>query len=163
MTDWTRRGFLGAVGGLIPVGAAACAPVHHRTFPDEVDPEGVHLYGRYACRWTGWKGSVESDWRVGQWLGWPLAGMGQPDFPDREPYLYVNVPGFVGGVYLPGAVFNLSSYGRVVDPTTPRAKADRWLLQGVNYLHQLITQYQGTPMRDLQGWPSRVFGDPKDR
>lgn len=113
-------------------------------------PDHPRMYRGYAYHWTGWKGGIDNAWLCGQWLAWPLRGFGHVDVPDRELYLYLNVPGFVGGVYHPGAVFNITNRGRYVDYTTPVGQSDAWLDEGETYIRQLIDVFAGQTA--LKGW-----------
>lgn len=111
----------------------------------EFGPFVVH--GAYRYHWTGLKRNIDNSYLVGQWLAWPAE---TPCDDDHVPYLYVNVPGFVGGCYAPGHVFNLQSNGRfILSGATSPDQAREWILRGRLYLHRLMGTYERTRARDL--------------
>ena len=76
---------------------------------------------------------------VGQWYAWPESGTPNP------LYYYLNVPGMLGGRYVPGCVFNLTSDGRLVYPETPEEYKDQLIWEGYERLRDLLAD--GAPAR----------------
>ena len=146
-----RRGFLTVLGGLsAAIGAApvlGAAPVVDPLPPTAPAPSEDFQFQAYRMHWTGWKATMESAALAGQWLGWPLRGYGESDVPDRQPYFYVSVPGFAGGLYRPGANFDLTSHGRVIDRSTPDDQRQTMLAEGLVYLKGLVVTFGQEPAR----------------
>jgi len=116
-------------------------------------------YQDYLLRWTGWKPSQDYVWLVGQWLAWPSRGFGK-EIDDRQPLLYLNVPGMIGGPYLPGHVFNISnrSRGYVTRDTSDRER-EFLITEGMEYIEQLVDAFRRRPHRDI-GWRCPLYNFP---
>ena len=159
----SRRAFLrrctqgaGALVGVASITstAPAISLAAPQPFPTESQPL---IYRDYRLFWTGWKAAQDHTWGCGQWIAWPLIGHGQAHFPARAPYLYLSVPGFIGGPYRPGSVFNICNRDRVMMEDTPVAQRDRWVLEGQGYLQQLVDAYRGMRAADLHDWDLYEF------
>ncbi len=152
-----RRGFFGLLGAVTvgSVGRADAQLTAPPTVPPEPDSTCVRGYpspssprtgggGAYRYHWTGLKSGFENSYLVGQWLAWPTPNRnGTYAYnPDHEPpYLYVNVPGFVGGVYHPGHSFNIASRERFIIPGTSEDQIHAWIGEGERYLVKLMNAY----------------------
>lgn len=87
----SRRSFLGGLFGLT-AGAIAVKPGY-------ANPGEGEFYKGWEITWTGWKGSQNTEYLIGQWLA---------HNPRYDKMLYVNVPGTRGGKYYKGYVFDTS-------------------------------------------------------
>lgn len=129
-----RRSFFGKLIGATAVatqvpsdGLALSAPP---LYPTVDQPK---RYRTYDYHWTGLKAHQDRTFVVGQWLAWPIRGS-----VEKPPYLYLNVPNFIGGVYHPGYVFDISPKQRWIDPSTSEDQIRAWILEGERYLVQLM-------------------------
>lgn len=141
-----------ALKGLFGVGGFAGA-VTPKTVPARQWPtwDRPLNYQGYLAHWTGWKSHTDSAMQFGQWLAWPMKGFGQRDFPDRQPYLYVAVPGMIGGAYFAGACFNITTFDdRVVDAATPVETRDTYVAQAESYIRRLVDVLG--PCSSRQAW-----------
>lgn len=145
--------FVGATPAVVTPGASMHATPRLDPWTTlDLEFTGVITYGPYRYYWSGLKRNIDHSYLVGQWLACPL----NADALDghHEPYLYVNVPGFVGGAYAPGYTFNLQSNGRfIIDGATSPDQARTWILRGRDHLLQLMERFRTTTARDLPVLP----------
>ncbi len=118
----------GGAAALVPRDAAPRPVTEYPTYAHPLLAEGLRLH------WSGWKASQETNYLVGQWFAWP-----EPLTPDPV-YYYLNVPGMVGGRYLPGQCFNLMPEGRFVYPETPEEYKDHLIWEGYARLRELLRE-----------------------
>ena len=149
-----RRGFFGLLGA-VAVGSVGRADAQLTAPPSPADVARVRGYpspssprtgggGAYRYHWTGLKSGLDNAWMCGQWLAWPTPdarGVYRYDPDVRPPYLYVNVPGFVGGVYHPGHSFSIVSRDRFILPGTHADQIHGWIAEGELYLRELMETY----------------------
>lgn len=157
-----RRGFFGQVFG---AGAAAVVPTL-TSQPLSLAPTGwptmdqPEIYKGYRIHWSGWKGSHDSMRRVGQWLAWHGDLYTGADPQQTPPYLYLNVPNFVGGPYSSGDVFYIADrQGRSVLPETTLVDAEHWIGEGRLYIRRLVDHYAETRAGDQVLNRLQVFPD----
>lgn len=141
-----KRDFL--KNALAIAGALAVPVASVKAEPRPMMPKQREYLG-YTYFWTGLKASHENSWKVGQWLAWPLRGFGHADVVDREPYLYVSIPGCIGGPYIAGSVFNITNRNRIITYETPDWMVEMWVDEGERYIRQLIEAYHGHPSDSL--------------
>lgn len=100
--------------------------------------EAPWVFGPYQYGWTGLKPIPDQALWVGQWLAW-----GTPGLLVKPPYLYLTVPGFIGGVYYPGQVFNLTTrLNRMITPEQTPSQMRAWIQEGHLYLMELMHAFQ---------------------
>jgi hypothetical protein len=136
-----KRDFLKNIAA---VGGAFVLPtVPVKATPRPMMPREKEYLG-YTYFFSGIIGAQDTTLKVGHWLGWPLRGFQQRDVPDRESFLYVSVPGFIGGPYLTGMMFNLTQRGgRHITFDIPSSVVESWIDEGEIYIRQLIEAYHG--------------------
>jgi len=141
-----------AILRLLGVGAAT-AVVPALGAAGDKKPPRFDPFENYLLHFTGWKPSYDGAMYVGQWLAWPSLGFGQSNelVPDREPYLYLNVPGMIGGLYAPGDTFNVSNRQRepVLWQTSERER-QALISEGREYIEQLVRVFQGRSHRAMR-------------
>lgn len=121
--------------------------IDQNKFPTMGDP---WTFGPYRYCWTGLKPLPDHVIIVGQWVAW---GSGLP-------YLYVTVPGFIGGVYYPGQVFNLTTrMNRMITPEQTPEEILGWIREGMGYLMELMDVFQQYPGIDM---PLKTFFFPTE-
>ncbi len=141
----SRRRFFGALfagaaaGAAVTTAAAQPAP-GLAALPGQLAP---YQYLDYEIHFTGYKPSYESNLYQGQWLAWPIRRSADPT-PDEQPYLYVNVPGMIGGPFQPGSVFNLVSRNRHVSAATSEVDRQAYVAEGRTYIEQLVRLFHQT-------------------
>ncbi len=135
-----KRDFLKVLFGL--GGSLATSPkvAHASSVSEWPDIDHPKVYRDYRYHWTGLKGSQENTWVVGQWIAWPILGHGIPDFPNRQPFYFLSVPGMIGGPYAPGSIFNICGRGRLITSHTAEDQIHEWIASGERYIRALIDQ-----------------------
>jgi hypothetical protein len=142
MMTVTRRSLLqsflgvGGAAALVTRDAVSHPVREYPTYANPLYAEGLRLH------WSGWKGSQEHPWLVGQWFAWP-----EPRYDGRErtpdpAYYYLSVPGMHGGRYAPGGCFNIIS-ARFVFLETLDAEKDRLIWEGYHHLRELLRVERG--------------------
>lgn len=150
MSVINRRRFF---SGLLAAGALPVSTLPAKK-PNTWDEEIT--IGPYRVHWTGWKASTQTNFLVGQWLAWPVV---RPTTGDEPPYLYLSVPGMIGGPYLPGCVFNISNHDVVVTDETTEDERAVLIDQGYNYMLQLVDRFREVKWGTLRGMPYYRFPD----
>lgn len=141
-----RRGFFQRLSGVAAAAAIPVAPAVTKVVRSMDGWPTVHqplVRGTHEIHWTGWKASQEHNWLVGQWIAWPRRVGPGPNGRLTVPFLYVNVPGFIGGPYRPGNVFHLGSRTRLVMLDASDDTLGKYIEEGRGYIIQLADAFCG--------------------
>ena len=165
----SRREFFRRVLGAaaLPAALPVAVEILPTSAPPRIWPGSLREakdYRGFKIFWTGWKSSLEHTMQVGQWLAWrqgtfhygPMPGGsyardGQFDISkrttvildERACYLYVSVPGMIGGRYYPYQVLNCAQRSEhLVTLATPEAVKDAYVAEGYGYIHKLADYYE---------------------
>jgi hypothetical protein len=110
----------------------------------------------YYIFFTGWKSCMNSDFQVGQWIGWPVYPNGDREYrrDNKYPFLVASVPG-QSAAYAKGATFDISIYPNqkpIHFAKTPEQDKEVESLKGKKRLIAMIDCVLDSGKENLEIW-----------